>query len=287
MQTENGDTFIGAHVSIGGGVEQAPLNAAEINARAFALFTKNQRQWKAPALTQESIELFKTNAVKNNYRPEYIFPHSSYLINLGNPEKEKRTTSLTTFIDEVRRVEALGLHFLIFHPGAHLGQMEETQCIQLIAENLNTTIRDTDAAILVIEITAGQGTAVGYKFEHLAEIIAKIEDPSRIGVCLDTAHMFAAGYEIRVRDSYETTMDTFNRTIGFEYLRGVHLNDSKKDLASRVDRHASIGEGYLGLSPFEYIVNDSRFDNMPLIIETPDKKLWAQEIRLLYSLQKT
>ncbi|WP_163328341.1 deoxyribonuclease IV [Desulfurobacterium thermolithotrophum] len=282
--------FVGAHVSIAGGVFNAPLNAKEIGAKAFALFTKNQRQWKAKPFTEEIIKRFKENMEKVEISPKYILPHDSYLINLGHPEKEKRRKSIEAFVDEVNRCYQLGLNYLNFHPGSHLGKVSEKECLRIIADSINEILDRTKKVILVLENTAGQGNNVGYRFEHLAEIIDLVKDKSRIGVCLDTCHMFAAGYDIRTKEAYEKTMKEFEDIVSFKYLKGMHLNDAKSQLGSRVDRHHSIGKGYIGLDAFKFIMNDKRLDNIPLILETPNKLIWPEEIKLLYSLiedQKT
>ncbi len=276
--------FVGAHVSIAGGVENAPLNAAKIGARAFAMFTKNQRQWKARPLSTESIERFKKNMEQVGITPDHCLPHDSYLINLGHPDTEKRRRSLDAFRDEMKRCSELGLGMLNFHPGSHLNEITENQCIDNIIESLNIVLAEVPGVRAVIENTAGQGTNVGYRFEHLAAIIDGVSDRSRVGVCIDTCHAFAAGYDIRTRKAYEQTMDELDRVIGVEYLCGAHLNDSKKGLGSRVDRHHSLGKGEIGINAFGYIMNDQRFDNIPLVLETVDPSLWPEEIRLLYSL---
>ena len=276
--------FIGAHVSISGGVFNAPLNAEEIGAKAFALFTKNQRQWSAKPLTEEAITKFKENLKKVGISPEHILPHDSYLINLGNPEEEKRRKSIEAFVDEVNRCYQLGLKYLNFHPGSHLRKVSEKECLKIIADSINEVLERTNEVILVLENTAGQGSNVGYRFEHLAEIIDMVKDKSRIGVCLDTCHMFAAGYDIRTEKSYEKTMKEFDEVVGFKYLKGIHLNDAKSQLGSRVDRHHSIGKGNIGLDAFRFIMNDERLNNIPLILETIDPSIWAEEIKLLYSL---
>ena len=276
--------FIGAHVSISGGVFNAPLNAEEIGAKAFALFTKNQRQWSAKPLTEEAITKFKENLKKVGISPEHILPHDSYLINLGNPEEEKRRKSIEAFVDEVNRCYLLGLKYLNFHPGSHLRKVSEKECLKIIADSINEILERTKEVILILENTAGQGSNVGYRFEHLAEIIDMVKDKSRIGVCLDTCHMFAAGYDIRTEKSYEKTMKEFDEVVGFKYLKGMHLNDAKSQLGSRVDRHHSIGKGNIGLDAFRFIMNDERLNNIPLILETIDPSIWAEEIKLLYSL---
>jgi len=274
---------VGAHVSASGGVFNAPINAKNIGAKAFALFTKNQRQWRAKPLDSETVDKFKKNLQTAKIDPKYILPHDSYLINLGHPQKEKREKSLEAFIDEVNRCSLLGLDKLNFHPGSHLGEISEEECLDLIAESINKTLDVTEGVTLVIENTAGQGSNLGYRFEHLAYLIQKCEDKSRIGVCLDTAHLFGAGYDIRDKNSYEKTMKEFDDIIGFRYLRGMHINDSKAKLGSRVDRHHSLGLGEIGLDTFKFIMNDERIEDIPLILETIDDTIWDKEIELLYS----
>ena len=276
--------YIGAHVSAGGGVENAPLNAKEIGAKAFALFTKNQKQWNAPPLTAKSIDAFKKNCDSLGFLPEMILPHDSYLINLGHPEEEGLSKSREAFNDEMKRCEQLGLKMLNFHPGSHLNKISPTECLTRIAGSINIALEKTNGVTAVIENTAGQGTNMGYVFEQIAEIISQVEDKSRVGVCIDTCHTFTAGYDIRSKEVFDQTFAKFDQIIGWKYLSGIHLNDSKKELATRVDRHNSIGQGFLGMEIFEVLMNDPRFDNMPIILETPDDSLWAQEISLLYSL---
>jgi len=275
--------YIGAHVSASGGVENAPVNAHNIGATAFALFTKNQRQWVAKPLTQISIDTFKTNCEKYGYKPEHILPHDSYLINLGNPDKTALDKSRAAFLDEMQRCELLGLDRLNFHPGSHLKKVSEEQCLNTIAESVNIALDKTSGVIAVLENTAGQGTNLGYKFEHLAHIIDKVEDKSRIGVCIDTCHTYTAGYNIATEEGFAKTFEEFEQIIGFKYLKGMHINDSKKELGSRVDRHDSIGKGLMGIDVFKRIMADPRFDNIPLILETPDDSLWPEEIKLLKS----
>ncbi len=277
--------FIGAHVSAAGGVENAVKNAVEIGANGFALFTKNQRQWKAKPLSEKSKIKFNEWMEEHGFCKEAVLPHDSYLINLGHPEKEKREKSLEAFIDEARRVEELGLLYLNFHPGSHLKKISEEECLDLISESVNFAIKETESCVFVIETTAGQGSNLGYKFEHLAYIIDNIEDKERIGVCIDTAHIFAAGYDIRTKDAYEKTMKEFDKIIGFRFLKGMHINDSKAKFASRVDRHHSLGKGEIGLDAFKFIMQDKRIDNIPLILETIDPDIWAEEIKLLRSFE--
>ena len=276
--------YIGAHVSTSGGVENAPVNAHLIGARAFAIFTKNQKQWKASPLTENSIKLFKENCQKYGYLPQYILPHDGYLINPGSPDKEMLEKSREALLDEMQRCEQLGLTMLNFHPGAHLGKMTEDDCLKIIAESINLVLQKTAGVTAVLENTAGQGSSVGYKFEHLRTIIDKVDDKSRVGVCLDTCHAYASGYDIKQEDGYQWTFSEFDRIIGLSYLKGFHLNDARKGLASRVDRHESIGKGDLGEEVFIRIMNDPRFDNMPIILETPDEDIWAEEITWLYSV---
>ena len=277
---------IGAHVSATGGVENAPKNAHDIGAKAFALFTRNQRQWRSAPLSEKSIELFKQRCAEFGYTAGDILPHDSYLINLGHPETEGLEKSRMAFLDEMQRCEQLGLDRLNFHPGSHLNKMTESECLTRIAESINWALDKTSGVTAVIENTAGQGSNLGYTFEQIAEIIHQVEDKSRVGVCLDTAHTLASGYEIRTEEGFRDTFARFNEIIGFNYLRGMHINDSKKELATRVDRHDSVGKGVMGLKMFELLMNDSRFDGIPLILETPDESLWAEEIKLLYSLEK-
>ena len=273
--------YIGAHVSAAGGVHNAVENAVAIGANAFALFTKNQKQWKAPPLTEEQIQLFKAAMVTHRFSPVQVLPHDSYLINLGNPDPEKRKLSVNAFTEEMQRVEQLGLDRLNFHPGAHLNKIDVDDCILLISQGIDFALEQTGKVSAVIETTAGQGSALGRSFEEIARIIEQAKHQERIGVCIDTCHIFAAGYDIRTIDGFATTMDEFERIIGFDKLMGVHLNDAKSAYASKVDRHAPLGEGNLGLPPFKALMADPRFKNIPLILETTNPDLWSQEIELL------
>lgn len=276
--------YIGAHVSAEGGVQNAPLNAHAIGAKAFAFFTKNQKQWFSNPLTKNSISEFRENCEKFDYKPFQILPHDSYLINLGHPEKEPLERSRAAFLDEMRRCEQLGLDRLNFHPGSHLKQIDPEECLARIAESVNITLDKTKGVIAVIENTAGQGTNLGHTFEQISYIIDRVEDKSRVGVCIDTCHAYTSGYDVKSAEGFRNTFELFEKIIGFSYLQGMHLNDSKKDFATRVDRHETLGNGFLGVDPFIPIMNDERFDNIPLILETPDETLWAGEIRKLYSL---
>lgn len=275
--------FIGAHVSASGGVESAPLHAEEIGANAFALFTKNQRQWVSRPLTEESIRLFGERLQAVGIRPEHVLPHDSYLINLGHPEEEGLAKSRAAFLDEMQRCEQLGLSLLNFHPGSHLQKISVEECLNRVAESINWALEQTRGVTAVIENTAGQGSNVGNEFWQLRYIIDRVADKSRVGVCLDTCHTFTSGYDLV--GEYDRVFDDFGRTVGFEYLRGIHLNDSKKALASRVDRHDSIGRGLISIDFFRRFMRDERFNAMPIILETPDENLWAEEIALLRSFE--
>lgn len=275
--------LIGAHVSAAGGVENAPLNAAEINANAFALFTKNQKQWFASPLTKESIIEFIKNCDKYGFVKGSVLPHDSYLINLGHPDREKLEKSRKAFIDEMKRCELLKLDRLNFHPGSHLREISEEDCLKRISESINIALDKTQGVTAVIENTAGQGSNVGYVFEHLSEIIDKIDDKSRVGICIDTAHAFAAGYDLTTEKDCENTFAELDMLVGLEYLRGMHLNDSKKDHATRVDRHEQLGQGFINTECFRWLMKQKFTDNIPLILETPDPAKWKDEINLLRS----
>lgn len=276
--------YIGAHVSASGGVENAPLNANAIGAKAFALFTRNQRQWKSSPLTKKSISLFKERCEEFGYEAKHILPHDSYLINLGHPDPDGLQKSRDAFLDEMQRCEQLGLDRLNFHPGSHLNELSVDDCLARIAESINRTLDQTAGVCAVIENTAGQGTNLGYTFEQIAAIIDRVEDKTRVGVCIDTAHTLAAGYDIKTEQGFTETFRHFDEVIGFSYLRGMHINDSKKDLATRVDRHDSIGKGVMGMTTFKMLMADPRFDDIPLILETPDESIWTEEIGYLYTL---
>ena len=276
---------IGAHVSASGGVFNAPLNAAKIEADAFAMFVKNQRRWDAPPLSAEEIVAFKDALKQSGISAEHVLVHDSYLINLGHPREAEREKSLNAFIDEIRRCEALGLKLLNFHPGSHLNEISAQVCLDNIAGSLNFAIANTAGVKLVLENTAGQGSNLGYDFAQLAYVIDKISNKDRIGVCIDTCHAFAAGYDLRSQQAYERTMSEFDRAIGYKFLSGMHLNDTKNELGVHKDRHESLGRGFLGLAAFENIMNDPNIDEIPLILETINNSLWAEEIALLRSMQ--
>lgn len=275
--------YIGAHVSVNGGVAEAPVNAQAIGARAFALFTGSSSRWVSKEIADEEAELFKERCALYGFAPGVILPHDNFLINLGSPDSKKLALSRKSFLDEMRRCEKLGLTLLNFHPGSHLNELSVEECLDRIAESVNITLDKTSGVTAVLETTAGQGSNLGHDFEHIAHIIDKIEDKSRVGVCVDTCHTYSAGYDLKSEEGYAETWKQFDDIIGAVYLRALHLNDDKRKLGSRIDRHESIGKGTLGEEFFRRLVNDPRFDNMPIILETPDESLWPQEISWLYS----
>ncbi|REL37658.1 deoxyribonuclease IV [Rhodohalobacter sp. SW132] len=276
--------YIGAHVSAAGGVENAPVRAHEIGATGFALFTKNQRQWKSKPLTEENITLFKERCSEYGYTMDAIIPHDSYLINLGHPEKPKLQKSRDAFLVEMQRCEELGIKLLNFHPGSHLNKITEKDCLARNAESINIALDQTEYVKAAIENTAGQGTNMGFRFEHLAEMIEQVDQKDRVGVCIDTAHAFAGGYDISTAEGFEDTIQQFSDIVGLKYLLAMHLNDSKKACGTQVDRHDSLGDGHIGWTPFELIMKDERFDGIPLILETPNPDRWPEEIAKLKEL---
>ncbi|NTV02398.1 MAG: deoxyribonuclease IV [Chlorobiaceae bacterium] len=273
---------VGAHVSIAGGVENAPLNARAIGAKAFAMFTRNQRQWHSAALTPGSVDAFRNNCAEAGFLPQHILPHDSYLINLGHPEPDKLDKSRQAFITEMQRTEELGLVMLNFHPGSHLKLVSEDESLRLIAASVNLALEATRSVTAVIENTAGQGSNLGFRFEQISRIIEFVEDSSRVGVCLDTCHLFASGYDIRTPEAFEDMLGEFDRVVGLRYLRGMHLNDAKQKLGSRIDRHECLGKGMIGADAFAHIMQHPALEEMPLILETPNSDGWAEEIRMLY-----
>ena len=276
--------YIGAHVSASGGICNAILNAEAIGANAFALFTRNQRSWVSKPLATDEINSFRSLLAERGFEPQYVLPHDSYLINLGSPDDEILTKSRNAFLDEMKRAEQLGLTMLNFHPGSHLNKISEEECLDQIAREINAALSQTKGVTAVIENTAGQGTNLGWRFEHIRRIIDGIDDKSRVGVCIDTCHTLAAGYDRSTEMGYQFCFDDFESIIGFQFLRAIHLNDSKKNAGSHVDRHETLGNGFLGKEFFSRFMHDPRFDNMPIILETPEPSLWAQEIEWLRSL---
>lgn len=275
--------YIGAHVSVSGGVSNAPVEANSIGAKSFALFTGSSSRWVSKAISEEEAEKFKSNCHLYGYTPEVILPHDNFLINLGSPDKKKLDMSRKSFLDEMKRCEQLGLKLLNFHPGSHLNEISENDCLERIAESINITLQKTNGVVAVLENVAGQGSNLGHSFEQLAHIIDKIDDKDRIGVCIDTCHAYSAGYDLATETGYDRTWNEFSDIIGFDFLKGMHINDDKRDLGSRIDRHETIGNGTMGKEFFIRLVNDPRFDDIPLILETPDESIWAQEIKWLYS----
>ncbi|HBC20718.1 MAG TPA: deoxyribonuclease IV [Porphyromonadaceae bacterium] len=275
--------YVGAHVSSQGGVSNAPGRANELGAKAFALFTGSSNRWSSKPVSEKEAERFKQQCELLGYTPQQILPHDNYLINLGSPDSEKLAKSRQSFLEEMQRCMALGLTMLNFHPGSHLNEISADECLRLIAESINITLGKTQGVTAVIENTAGQGSNLGYDFAQIARIIELVEDKSRVGVCIDTCHAYSAGYDLKTAEGYERTWREFDQVIGFKYLRGMHLNDDKRELASRIDRHEQIGRGTLGQEAFTRLMNDERLDGIPLILETPDPSLWADEISWLYS----
>ncbi|KZV90460.1 AP endonuclease [Exidia glandulosa HHB12029] len=281
---------VGAHVSAAGGVENAVKNAARIGASAFALFLKSQRKWVSPPLTSSSALAFKAALTTYNFSPAHILPHGSYLLNLGNPSEAKRQQSYDCFLDDLKRAEQLGLQLYNFHPGSTTGGCTKEESIGWIAENVNRALKETSGVTIVLENMAGQGNVIGSTFEDLRDIIALVEDKSRVGVCLDTCHMFAAGYDIRTKDAWEKTMSSFDAIVGTRYLKAMHLNDSMGEVGCKKDRHDNLGRGKLGLKTFEHIVRDPRTQGIPLVLETPcdDEvdlgSVWRVELGVLNQL---
>lgn len=268
-------------MSASGGVQHAPENARAIGATAFALFTKNQRQWTARPFAAAEIDAFRRACDECGYAPAQILPHDSYLINLGHPETAALEKSREAFYDEMKRCELLGLDRLNFHPGSHLRQIAAEESLDRIAESINRALDRTHGVTAVIENTAGQGSNLGFSFHQLRYLIDRVEDKSRVGVCIDTCHAFAAGYDLSSEAACERTFAELDEVVGLRYLRGMHLNDAMKPLGSRVDRHAPLGDGAIGWACFRYIACDSRFDGIPLILETPDESRWPAEIAAL------
>ena len=277
--------LLGAHVSAAGGTQNAPERGRDIKADSIQIFTANQNQWEARPLTEENIDGFRSGMAQK--QPQVALTHDSYLINLCSAEEWKLKRAVKAFIEELDRSEALGMDFIVFHPGAHMGAGIEAGCA-LVAESLNTALeaRPDHQVKLLVEITAGQGSTVGFAFEQIAAILGGVKQPERMGVCFDTQHAFAAGYDMRTEKGWEQTMKKFDETVGLERLEAFHINDSKRELDQRVDRHEKIGQGYLGLLPFWCLVNDERFTQTPAVLETPveDGSEYAEEIALLQSL---
>ncbi|CDU20141.1 hypothetical protein YYC_00460 [Plasmodium yoelii 17X] len=282
------NVYLGAHISASGGVQNAPINSFNVSGMAFALFLKNQRKWDSPPLTEENIKQFNENCKKYNFDKNLILPHGSYLINLANPDKEKREKSYLSFVDDIKRCEQLNIKLYNFHPGSTVGMCSTEQGIKNISDCINRAHKETSNVIIVLENSAGQKNSIGSKFEHLRDIISQINDKERIGVCLDTCHTFAAGYDIKSYEKFEQVMNHFHNIVDSKYLKAVHLNDSKSDLGSGLDRHENIGKGKLTLDTFKYIMTSKYFKNIPIVLETPDitndESVYKYEIEYLYKM---
>lgn len=272
---------LGAQMSIAGGVDKAVLRGWKLGCETIQIFTKNSRQWQARPLSEEEIKFFRLNQEKTGISP--VIAHDSYLINLASPEEDLWRRSVAAFVQELARCETLGIPYLVAHPGSHTGAGERTG-LRRVAEALEEIRACTEGfhVQVLLENTAGQGTSLGYRFEHLASLV---EDGERLGICFDTCHAFAAGYELRTREGYEETFQELDELIGPHRLKVLHLNDSKGDLGNRVDRHEHIGQGFLGLAPFRMLLNDRRFRNLPMILETPKEQgMDAENLAILRSL---
>lgn len=276
--------YVGAHLSASNGFAAIPETAHSIGAKAFALFTKSPSRWMAAPIKESEAVKFKKACIAFDFSPEQILPHDSFLINLGSPDSEKLKKSRDAFLDELNRCTQLGLSMLNFHPGSHLNEIETDKCLAIISDSINMALDQTHGVKAVIENTAGQGSNLGFSFEQIAEIIRRVEDKTRVGVCIDTCHAFAAGYDLSTEEGYQKVWRQFDDIIGPHYLSALHINDAKKGLGSRVDRHESVGKGFIGEFFFTRMMNDPRFDSIPLILETPQEALWPEEIAWLYSL---
>lgn len=273
--------YIGPHVSAAGSPAAAVANALAVGATGFALFVKNQRQWVGKPLPSGDAAAFRAAMAAAPYAPGQVLPHAGYLINLANPDEAKHAKSMESLLDELRRCEALGLDRLNLHPGSHLNQLSPEAACDRVAESINRALAATRGVTVVIENTAGQGAYLGAAPEQLGRIVAGVEDKARVGICLDTAHAFAAGFDLRTEAGLEDFLGRVDRAVGLRYLRGMHLNDSKGDLGSHLDRHESLGKGFLGWAPFLALARDPRLVGIPLILETPDETLWPEETRRL------
>lgn len=281
--TTKNSKFVGAHMSVSGGLQLAVSRAAAMGATSFGLFLRSQRQWAAKPLTQEAANLFRDACHQHNFAPHQILPHGSYLLNCGSPDATVLEKSRATLVDELKRCEMLGLVYYNFHPGSTCGVISREACMDLIAESINQAHKETTYVISVIENMCNQGNTIGGDFHELRGIIDRVKDKSRIGVCLDTCHAFAAGYDLATQEGFEKMMSDFESIIGLSYLKAVHLNDSKGKVGSHLDRHENIGRGNIGLDGFRRIMNDPRLDHLPMILETPETD-YSVEISLLNGL---
>lgn len=271
--------LLGAHVSVAGGLENGPVNGAALGAESIQIFTRNQRTWRHPPLQEAEVEAFRRARIEHGTRA--VVSHASYLLNLCTADPVFRERTCRSLAAEARRCARLGVEVLVFHPGAHGGRGEAAG-VETAARSLDEVVdlaRGAKGVVLALETTAGQGHCVGHRFEHLRDILGRVRDPGRFGVCLDTAHVFAAGYDLRSTRHYEETLVTLDRVLGLERLVALHLNDSRMPLGSRVDRHADIGEGHLGIRVFTRLVRDPRLRGLPAVLETPGgKEAWKRDI---------
>lgn len=258
--------LIGGHISASGGVHLSPDRAAKFNFRTFQIFSKNQMQWKAKPLSEEDVRKFREEVKARKMTG--IMIHASYLLNMATPKADLKSKVLDAFAEELRRADLLGIDYLTFHPGSANGTTER-DALRSIAENLNELIDKKQECVILLETSAGQGKTVGHTFEQLAEIMDQVNYKDKVGICFDTCHVFAAGYDIKSKSGYGETMDNFKSVIGLEKLKGFHLNDSKKPINSRVDRHEQIGDGLLGLDGISNFIKDKRLWEKPMIMETP------------------
>eukprot|EP00123_Amoebidium_parasiticum_P021346 comp6575_c0_seq1/m.2351 comp6575_c0_seq1/g.2351 ORF comp6575_c0_seq1/g.2351 comp6575_c0_seq1/m.2351 type:complete len:403 (-) comp6575_c0_seq1:289-1497(-) len=275
--------FVGAHVSAAGGPANAVTNAVAIGANAFALDLRSKRRWESPPLKEDAAAAFKETLKAHNILPDHVVPHGSYLINAGSADPELLDKSRAALVDEVSRCEMLGLTLYNFHPGSTCGLIDNEECIKNIGDSINHVHAHTKGVTVLVEAMAGQGSTVGGKFAHLRDIISHVKDKTRVGVCLDSCHIFAAGYDIRTKEAYEAVMTEFDQTVGMKYLKAWHINDSKTPLGGLKDRHENLGKGFIGLETFRLIMNDLRMARVPLILETPECD-YSIEINLLRSM---
>ena len=281
---------LGAHKSIAGGVDRALDRGRETGCDALQMFVKSSNQWRARPLSEEEIEAFHEK--KSAYRDDFLMAHSSYLINIASPEKEQARKSIHALVIEIERCAVLGIPYLVLHPGSHRGTTEEEGIVRIASRLSEVFLKTSGTDVMVLlETTSGTGDNIGYRFEHIASIMDRVEETERTGCCYDTCHSFAAGYDIRTRESYQKTFSEFDRIIGFKKLKAFHLNDSKHGLGSRKDRHQHIGEGEIGKEGFSFLVNDQRFMEIPMVLETPkdrdDLEFDRKNLALLRSMRRS
>ncbi|XBC39855.1 MAG: deoxyribonuclease IV [Buchnera aphidicola (Chaetogeoica yunlongensis)] len=276
--------YIGPHLSIVGGLDQVVYRANKLGATAFSFFLGSPLRWKLVNFDNLEIKKFVFLCTYFQYFSNQILPHSSYLVNLGHPSNDYLNKSRLFFINEIVNCRKLGLSLLNFHPGSHLKRIDEQSCLKRISDSINFALENTTGIKLVIENTAGQGSNVGYCFEHLADIIYRIEDKTRIGVCLDTCHLYSAGYDLNTESECSKTFKKFDQIVGLNYLSGMHINDSKTKKNSRVDRHHNLGYGYIGKLVFSWIIKNINYKIFPMILETTNHSLWQEEIDWIKSL---